>query len=227
MKRSEINAVIDSAIKLAGEHGFLLPPFAYWTAEELKSRSSEYDEIFDNKLGWDITDFGSGSFEKVGLTMLTIRNGNYYNDKYKKTYAEKLLVSGEGQITPYHYHSLKMEDIINRGGGNLIVKLYNSKGAKEFDDSDVCVNMDGRSFIVKAGTEVRVKPGESITLHTCTFHCFWAEPGYGKVLLGEVSRVNDDYTDNNFYEEVGRFPEIEEDVPAKHLLISEYNEIKR
>ena len=42
-------------------------------------------------LGWDITDFGLGDFDKIGFGLITIRNGNRNNDKYKKVYAEKLL----------------------------------------------------------------------------------------------------------------------------------------
>ena len=29
-----------------------------------------------------------------------------------------------GQITPFHFHWLKMEDIINRGGGKWLIQLY-------------------------------------------------------------------------------------------------------
>lgn len=227
MKRSEINAIINNAIKLAKEKGFLLPPFAYWTPEEIMSKGAEYDEFFDNKLGWDITDFGKGDFRKYGLTMVTIRNGNYYNEKYIKPYAEKILIAQEGQITPYHYHAKKMEDIINRGGGNLIVKMYNSVSPKEFADTDVMVTKDGRSYFVKAGEEVCVAPGESITLHPGVFHCFWGEVGKGPVLLGEVSMVNDDYSDNYFYDEIGRFPTIEEDEKAEYLLSDEYDKWRK
>ena len=222
MNRSEINKIIDDAIAFAAKMNFLLPPFAHWTPKELRSKGDEYREIFDNKLGWDITDFGSGDFLRIGLTMLTIRNGNYSNPKYPKPYAEKLLIVEEGQVTPYHYHALKMEDIINRGGGTLIVKAYNSVNEKKIADTDVLVSMDGRSYTAKAGTEIKVKPGESITLHPKVFHTFWAELGRGKILLGEVSKVNDDYTDNYFLDKVGRFPEITEDEPIRHLLYSEY-----
>ena len=42
------------------------------------------------------------------------------------------------------------------------------------------------------------------------------------MLIGEVSAVNDDKTDNCFAEKMGRFPKIEEDEPALHLLCNEY-----
>ena len=52
------------------------------------------------------------------------------------------------------------------------------------------------------------------------WHKFWGENG--DVLIGEVSTVNDDLTDNVFAEPIGRFSEIEEDVDAIHLLVSDY-----
>ena len=185
-------------------------------------KGHDHDEIRDNMLGWDITDFGSGDFEKTGLLMFTIRNGNLGNEKYKKTYAEKLLTVEEGQVTPCHFHWNKMEDIINRGGGDLMVKVYNSTEDGHLADTDVDIFMDGRHFTVKAGDTVRIKPGESISIQTGMYHSFWAEAG--KTLLGEVSMVNDDKSDNRFYEPTGRFPEIEEDTSPLYLLCNEYPE---
>ena len=158
---------------------------------------------------------GEGQF--IGLQ----NYADLFNDpKYVKPYAEKLLIVEDGQITPYHFHWSKMEDIINRGGADLIVKVYNSTGDGRFADTDVDIYMDGRHFTVAAGSTVRIKPGESITLQTGMYHSFWAEGG--KVLLGEVSKVNDDRVDNRFYESTGRFPEIEEDEKPLYLLGNEY-----
>ena len=42
------------------------------------------------------------------------------------------------------------------------------------------------------------------------------------VLAVEVSSVNDDAADNEFLGGSPRYPEIEEDVPARHLLVAEY-----
>ena len=221
MKRSEINALIRGAIEFVDEMNFKLPPFAYWTAEDWKTKDHEYDEIRDNMLGWDITDFGGGDYEKVGLLLFTVRNGNFSDPKYTKPYAEKILISDPGQVTPYHFHFKKMEDIINRGGGTLVVKLYNSSpDGASFLDTPVTVYLDGRCFQVPAGTELRLTPGESITLPSGCYHSFWGEGS--RVLIGEVSKVNDDRVDNRFYEKVGRFPAIEEDVPAEFLLSMDY-----
>jgi hypothetical protein len=70
------------------------------------------------------------------------------------------------------------------------------------------------------GEVVDLSPGESITLPPRLYHEFWAERA--SVLIGEVSAVNDDTTDNRFAEPVGRFPEIEEDEPILHYLCNEY-----
>jgi D-lyxose ketol-isomerase len=55
------------------------------------------------------------------------------------------------------------------------------------------------------------------------YHRFYGEKGKGRVLIGEVSMVNDDENDNRFYDKVGRFPEIEEDVEPVHLLVNDYS----
>ena len=222
MKRSELNKIMKDAVAFIDSMNFKLPPFAFWSPEEWETKGEDYNEIRDNMLGWDITDFGSGDFMKIGLLMFTIRNGNFNDPKYVKPYAEKLLIVEEGQITPYHFHWSKMEDIINRGGGDLMVKVYNSTEDERFADTDVDIYMDGRHFTVPAGSVVRVCPGESITLQQGMYHSFWAEGG--KTLLGEVSKVNDDRVDNRFYEKTGRFPEIEEDEKPLYLLGNEYPE---
>lgn len=161
---------------------------------------------------------------KVGFALITLRNGNQNNPKYKKVYAEKLLMLKEGQHSPMHFHWNKSEDIINRGGGTLIIHVYNDDGNEQLDGTEVSVNSDGRTYLVPAGAGVELKPGESITLWPHQFHDFDVKPGTGDVLIGEVSMCNDDNTDNCFNPPVGRFPEIEEDEEPYRLLCNEYPE---
>lgn len=80
----------------------------------------------------------------------------------------------------------------------------------------------GRSYMAPAGSYVTLHPGESVTLSPHQYHEFHAAPGTGSILIGEVSQCNDDNTDNRFYEEAGRFPEIEEDEVPYRLLCNEY-----
>jgi hypothetical protein len=203
--------------------GFYLPPFAYWSPQVWATKGEEVHEIVENHLGWDITDFGTGDFNRYGLFLFTIRNGNPRNVQSMagKLYAEKIMIVEDGQITPTHFHWSKMEDIINRGGGKLNIQLYNTTLQDGLDtDSDVHVSMDGIRRTVKAGGILQLEPGESISLVQRLYHKFWGE---GRVLVGEVSLVNDDYRDNHFYEPIGRFPDIEEDVPPLYLLCNDYS----
>ena len=223
MKRSQINAYIEQAIQFFNEHRFCLPPFAFWTEEQWRNRGAEYDEIRDNMLGWDLTDFGGGDFERLGLLLFTVRNGNLHNARYPKPYAEKIMIVRENQITPYHFHWSKMEDIINRGGGNLVIRLYNSLPDESMDQKGaVTAFVDGRRVILAAGGTVVLTPGESISLIQGQYHSFWGQPDHGLVMVGEVSQVNDDHSDNRFALPMGRFPTIEEDVPKTHLLCTDY-----
>jgi len=222
MRRTELNRIMREAVHFAQTMNFKLPPFAFWCPEEWTTKGVEYSEIRENMLGWDITDFGSGNYAETGLFMFTIRNGNFHQDNSTKPYAEKLLLVGEGQVTPFHYHWSKIEDIINRGGGNLMVQLYNSTEDGQLADTPVEFSTDGMRQKLPAGSIVRLTPGESITLPPKMYHKLWGEEGAGRVLLTEVSSVNDDRVDNRFLEQVGRFPSIEEDEAPLYLLCTEY-----
>ena len=222
MKRSEINAVIKRFEKMLHKHRFELPPFLGFTPEEWRTKGHEYDEIRDNMLGWDVTDYGMGDYSKLGLALITIRNGNVHNPKYTKPYAEKIIMCDEGQVSPMHFHWKKTEDIINRGGNNIIFTLYNAAKDEQLDKkSDVEICQDGRRYKVPGGREIVLHPGESLTLYPYLYHEFVIPKG-GSVLIGEVSMCNDDNTDNRFLKPLGRFPKIEEDEPAYRLLCNEY-----
>lgn len=223
MKRSEINAALKEMEQMIREYRFAIPPFCNFTPEEWKEKGHDYDEIRDNMLGWDITDYGLGDFDKVGFSLITIRNGNLkMKDKYTKSYAEKLLYIKEGQYSPMHFHWSKMEDIINRGGNDIEFTLYNAdKETEQLADTDVVICQDGRRYTMPAGTKVILHPGESLTLYPYLYHEFIIPEG-GPVLIGEVSMCNDDNTDNRFLNPLGRFPTIEEDEAPYRLLCNEY-----
>lgn len=224
MKRSEINAVIKKFEALMEKYSFALPPFLSFTPEEWQTKGHEYDEIRDNMLGWDVTDYGLGNFDTLGLALITIRNGNVKNPKYTKTYAEKIMMCDEGQVSPMHFHWTKMEDIINRGGNDIIYKLYNAdRETEQLADTDVEICQDGRRYMVPAGQEIVLHPGESLTLYPYCYHEFVIpKNGRGPALIGEVSMCNDDNTDNRFLDFLGRFPTIEEDEAPYRLLCTEY-----
>ena len=93
--------------QLIAEHRFELPPFCSFTPEEWQEKGTEYQEIRDNMLGWDVTDYGQGRFSQLGFALITLRNGNLKNPAYTKTYAEKLLMLREGQYSPMHFTGIK------------------------------------------------------------------------------------------------------------------------
>jgi len=222
MKRSQVNSIMREADQFIRERGFYLPPFAYWTPSDWTGKGEEAREIVENQLGWDITDFGSGQFQSKGLFLFTVRNGSQAEMRTRrgKLYCEKLMMVGVDQVTPMHFHWNKVEDIINRGGGTLEIQVYNADEADNLANTPVVASIDGVRREMKAGHVVRLSPGESITLTPRLYHEFW---GAGdRVLVGEVSLVNDDQTDNRFHESVGRFPSIEEDEAPLHLLTTDY-----
>jgi D-lyxose ketol-isomerase len=220
MKRSEINSIIIQVKEFFAEHQFMLPKWAFWPPENWKGTYEKCFEIIDNRLGWDITDFGSGDFEHIGLSLFTIRNGNW--SKKDKMYCEKIMIADENQETPFHFHQNKTEDIINRGGGNLALELFMATPDDKLSQEPLSVSIDGVITTVKAGETLILPPGNSICFKPRIYHRFYGQKGKGKVLIGEVSDVNDDANDNRFYKTEGRFPEIIEDVKPVHLLVNDY-----
>lgn len=223
MKRSELNEIIREGEKFIASFGFKLPEFANWSPGDWQRNKHRAGEVLRARLGWDITDFGRGDFENLGLLLFTVRNGNADNLKAGTgmVYAEKIMISRENQVTPFHTHKVKTEDIIVRGGAPLEVRLYNGQPGAGIDaKSPVKVRMDGIDCEVPAGGVVQIHPGSSITLEPGHVHSFWAAGG--DCLVGEVSTVNDDETDNYFLDMVSRFPDVEEDEPPYRLIVPDY-----
>jgi D-lyxose ketol-isomerase len=187
MKRSETNKIIERAIVFFRENKFPLPPFAFWTIGQWKKKKN-CKEIFESRLGWDVTDFGLGDFKKYGRTIFTLRNN------FGRPYAQKVMYLAKGQKSPWHYHKVKTEDIINQGGGVIRVQ-FKSKS-------------------------INLKPGESVCIKPGTLHQFYATKT--AVVSMEISSVNNDLNDNYWQRKVRRYPEIVEDEEPKYLLCWEY-----
>lgn len=224
MKRSDVNRIMAEADEFIRSFGYILPPFAYWSPEEFRANAESAEAIVKANLGWDITDFGLGDFISAGLFLFTVRNGNL--DDLKKgrgmLYAEKAMISRKDQVTPTHRHNLKAEDIINRGGGTLVVELYGDSDGECDRDRGTVVYADGMRCDLEPGHKLKLNPGESVTLLPGKhWHSFWGEGG--DVFVGEVSTVNDDNIDNIFEDpKISRFSGIEEDVEPLHLLVPDY-----
>lgn len=225
MKRSEINQVIETIIEKCDEKSLPLPPFAYYDKSDWAVAKENQKEIIDNMLGWDVTDFGLADFYSTGLAVFVFRNGNYHDtETYPKPYCEKLLYIFDGQKLPAHFHWQKSEDIINRGGGDLEITLWQADENEGFSDEEVTVKVDGKSVTVEAGGKVILTPGESITLLPYQYHQWQAVPGTGDVFVFEVSTTNDDNVDNRFYDVGDRIPEVDEDEEPNYLIFADYEE---
>ena len=225
MKRSEINAAIVKAKKRLEEYKISLPMFGYWSPSEVAENKCKISRIKERMLGWDVTDFGSGDFKTLGAVLFTVRNGDKRDLENRAPYAEKYIILSDetDQKIPLHYHIDKTEDIINRGGGILMVELYNKAEDGGLDTKgEVTFYMDAVKYTLPAGSIVEVTPGNSITLEPYVYHSFGAKRGAGMLIVGEVSKVNDDNCDNVFYAKTDRFCEIEEDEAPIHLLVNEY-----
>jgi len=227
VKRSTVNRYIEIGKKAFAAVGLHLPPFAFWTVDDWRSKGPEADEIRRGQLGWDVTDFGLGKFEEYGRTLFTLRNGFRAENGYNKTYGEKFILNPPGQRAPLHFHRGKMEDIINRGGGQVHIKLFASTADGRRSDEPFSVQIDGVRHDLEAGTVVRLDPGESIYVYPGLIHQFWGEAGIEidgvrYTVSGEVSSICDDWNDNCFLEPMERFPKIEEDEPRLHYLCNEY-----
>ena len=226
MKRSQVNDIMAQADDMIRSFGFTLPPFAYWSPETFKRNAAAARPIIDAQCGWDITDYGAGDFEALGLFLFTLRNERLADLQRGggMCYAEKLLISRQDQLSPMHTHVIKAEDIINRGGATLVVELFGSDAEGRFaEDQGGTVYCDGLRRDFSPGEKLRLAPGESVTLMPGDWHAFWGDGG--DVLIGEVSTVNDDNIDNIFREPIGRFSEIDEDEAPRHLLVSDYDKM--
>ncbi|MFO1175682.1 MAG: D-lyxose/D-mannose family sugar isomerase [Paracoccaceae bacterium] len=224
MKRSRVNQIMAAADDFIRSFGFVLPPFAYWSPDDFQSRKDSAARVVGSRMGWDITDYGQGDFDNLGLFLFTLRNGSLADLRRGggMCYAEKLLISRKDQLSPCHTHVIKAEDIINRGGATLAIRLNGSNPDGSFSETaGGMVRCDGVERPFTGGEVLLLKPGESVTLMPGDWHAFWGEGG--DVLIGEVSTVNDDVTDNIFVAKIGRFSAIEEDEPPRHLLVSDYD----
>ncbi len=224
MNRSEINHLLNEGIAFLKSKGITLPPQAHWSLEDWNENIEKATELEKRRIGWDLTDFGSGKFESIGLLGYTLSNGIIGPDGHPidQTYSNKLLIVEENQVTPMHHHRRKTEDIINLAGGNLQIKLFNmDKDERPDEKIPVEILRNGIMTTCEPPTVISLSPGERVRLDTHHYHEFWAQPGQGKVVVEEVSSVNDDRSDNIFAEDFGRFPEIIEDETPKYLLCSE------
>jgi D-lyxose ketol-isomerase len=222
MKRSFIDARIDRMRSLCERHGVALPPFALWGQADFRANPEAARLVAERGMGWNVVEFKPGLFAREGLTLFTLRMGDWreLGAGRGRLYAEKAILAEDGQRAPHHYHVVKTEDIVNRGGSRFVVELFrvDARGAPLKERfralKDVSV------LDLGPGDQVRLEPGESLTLEPYVAHAFWAEGG--AAIAGEVSLANDDATDNYFVPPLEPFLPIQEDAPARYVTVRDH-----
>jgi len=159
---------------------------------------------------WDVTDFGLGDWRKFGLILVNLAE--------ESEYCEKLMYAQKGMTTPAHTHAKKKEDIICRWG-RLAIRVWSGHpdkvGGKPFS-----VPIDHEAIESDSGSVIELSAGSRVTLVPGVYHEFY--PLSEECIIGEVSTANDDHNDNIFVDpNVGRYPGIDEDVPATVRLLGE------
>ncbi len=221
MKRSEIEAIIGRSLGVMKDQGFHLPCFAGWTPAQWRENAEATRAMRAAGLGWNIVEFENGAFFKSGIAVFTLRMGDYRElpRGEGRLYGEKAFVLFEGQSVPHHYHRVKTEDLINRGGGILGVNLVKvDADGKPLPDT-IALERNGMTVTVPAHSTLHLEPGESIVLVPGVAHAFL---GVSEVLCGEISLANDDATDNYFLQPLPTLSPIIEDVPARHVVLADY-----
>ncbi len=225
MRRSHINTILADAEDLINSIGAYLPPFAFLSPEDLTDhvRNRGGAGLVQAGLGWTVTDFGMDDFVEKGLVVFTTRMGDWRQLKSGagRLYSEKILVQRDGQRTPFHYHNVKTEDIINRSEATLNVHLHHAAKNGELDEQQrLKVMVDGQEREFLPGESIVLGQGESLTIEPRVYHDFIAAGG--DVVAVEISLANDDDNDNFFYDPVGVANDIEEDEPPRRLLVQDY-----
>ena len=222
MLRSFIDRRIEAMLDFCERYGFRLPPFALWNADDFRAAPDSARRIAQSGLGWNIVEFRRGAFASEGLSVFTLRMGDWraLKDGAGRLYSEKALFAENGQRTPHHYHVVKTEDIMNRGGARFVVELFKVDRAGRRLDERVRVLKDATMVEVAAGGRIVLEPGESLVLEPYVAHAFWAEGG--ATLGGEVSLANDDATDNYFLPPPDAPAPIDEDAPMRHPTVGDY-----
>jgi len=224
-KRSFVNRVLEEARGTLYESKINLPPWAFWGPKEWADAGPEANQIRQHGLGWNFARFGN-DFNDRGLLIFVSRNGLQLPDGSllnAKGYAEKVMIVRPGQVTPYHFHWKKFEDLINRGNGRLQLQVaWAHENERELLDGELTITQDGFTKQVKAKEIITLEPGQSVELPPRLCHQFYGHPHDNEVIAGEISMTNDDGTDNCFLGADISASAIEEDEPPTFLLAADY-----
>ncbi|HEX8371396.1 MAG TPA: D-lyxose/D-mannose family sugar isomerase [Chthoniobacterales bacterium] len=151
MKRSEINALIQSAQECFRAHEWMLPP----------------------RPRWDVTDFGLGQWRDFGLVLVNLAE--------EPEYCEKLMYAQKGMTTPAHCHRQKKEDIICRWGRLAVEVWAGVPSESDGKTFSVPINHEPVSVIsgsvveLEAGSRITLVPGVYHAFYPLTEKCIIGE----------------------------------------------------
>ena len=142
MKRSEINRLIEDALKFFQEMHFKLPPLGYLDTGAMEQaggivRGSGNESVGMGPHGFWYREFQCG------------RVAAFHPSKRESATRPEALCGKNhdrpgGTGDPHAFSTgPKMEDIINRGGGNLMIQLYPSDREGGFAKKSFQVSLDG------------------------------------------------------------------------------------
>ncbi|MFP4381073.1 MAG: D-lyxose/D-mannose family sugar isomerase [Candidatus Sumerlaeia bacterium] len=233
MKRSDINNEIQLALDVFEAHRFYLPKWAAWSPENWEHCGPEVAQIKACMLGWSVTDFDRDNFREQGFVTFIERNGivdemREFAQRHSvqdKAYGERLGFIQKRQATAMLKHNISTKDIVNRGGGDLVVQIFLSTPDDELDEHNripTCIN--GIAYNIKAGGISRLAPGDGITIHAGVFHKFWAEKA--GCIVGEIYTSSPKKNEIFLLEPGEWYNRIEEDEDPLFLLNHEYPEFR-
>lgn len=209
-------------LALCDRHGVKLPPFALWGEARYRADPAAAKRISEGGLGWNIVEFAPGGFAREGLGVFTLRMGDWAQlaTGRGRLYGEKALMAEDGQRTPHHYHIVKTEDLLNRGGARFVVELFKVNRAGAPLKERFRVLKDATMVDLGPGDRVSLEPGESLVLEPFVAHAFWAEGG--SALGGEISLANDDLSDNYFLPAPVAPAPITEDAAKRYVTVRDH-----
>jgi hypothetical protein len=179
VKRSFIDSRIDRMLDLCSRYGVALPPFALWRDADFRSSPDAARLIAERGMGWNVVEFKPGLFAREGLTLFTLRMGDWRELRAGRgrLYGEKAILAEDDQRAPHHYHEVKTEDIVNRGGARFVVELFKVDAHGAPLKQRFRALKDVSVLDLGPGDRVRLEPGESLTLVPFIAHAFRAEGG--------------------------------------------------
>ena len=125
MKRSRVNEIIREADAFIRSFGYVMPPFAYWTPDELQGAPAAPASSTPGSAGTSPTTARATSTSSACSCSPCATAAPPISPRGSgMLYAEKIMISRKDQLSPMHRHDVKAEDIINRGGGTLVLELF-------------------------------------------------------------------------------------------------------